>query len=64
MKVKELIDLLKECDLESDAFISMDVSTSSEDAGHRFYGDIIEVINNYPKEVPIICEKTEQNFTD
>ena len=64
MKVKELIGLLKECDPESDAFISMDVSTSSEDAGHRFYGEIIEVVNNYPKEVPILCEKTEQNFYD
>ena len=64
MKVKELINLLNECDPESDAFISMDVSTSSEDADHRFFGDVIEVINNDPTGVPILCEKTEQNFND
>lgn len=64
MKVKELIALLNECDPESDAFISMDVSTSSEDADHRFFGDVIEVINNDPIGVPILCEKTEQNFND
>lgn len=64
MKVKELIELLQGCNPEADAYISMDVSTSPEDADHRFFGEVIEVINNDPTGVPILCEKTEQNFND
>lgn len=64
MKIKELIKLLQGCNPEADAYVSMDVSTNSEDAGRRFFGDVIEVIDNDPTGVPILCEKTEQNFVD
>lgn len=64
MKVKELLELLRGCNPEADAFISMDVSTGPDDADHRFFGDIVEVISNDPNGVPVLCEKTEQNFND
>ena len=64
MKVKELVELLQGCNPDADIYISMDVSSNYEDEDHRFFGDVIEVINNDPTGVPILCEKTEQNFID
>lgn len=64
MKVKDLIIALQKCDPEKNVFISMDVSTGDGDHDHRFFGEILEVVENDTTEVPLLCEKTEQNWVD
>lgn len=63
MKVKELIEWLKECNQDAEIDISVDVSKDDSDFGNRVYADISEVlVVKGELESTIIAVETSRNF--
>lgn len=63
MKVKELIEWLKECNQDAEIDISVDVSKDDSDFGNRVYADISEVlVVKGELKSTIIAVETSRNF--
>ena len=65
MTGKELLNALSkisEEELNKEISISVDVSKGEDDADHRVYASLEEVIVNDPIDIPLICIMTEDNY--